>query len=419
MQPLLDLLGPFFGGPQYVLILLLAIVKIGAVLGMVMGVVPFVVLYERKLLGWIQVRPGPNRVGPWGILQGIIDGAKLFMKEEIVPKMVDRPLYYLAPAIITCAAVLALSIIPFGPIVSQADTLALYKLLGLKQSQGLPVAIPLAVTNLNVGIFFVFAISSLSVYGITLAGWSSDNKWSLLGGLRASAQMISYEITVGLAIAGVLLLAGSLNLYEIIRQQQGGILNWFVWYQPIGFVLFLIGGFAETNRLPFDLPEAESELTGGYHTEYSSMKFALFFLSEYINMIVFSAMACTLFLGGFTGVAPLSVVWAGAPSWVSYLLGPAVLFAKIIGFLTLFIVVRGFLPRLRYDQLMNFGWKVMLPLGLANFALTSVLLGLGVTNRWVHFVAGMAILVILDQILSRVRKSQLRSRYRYYAREAA
>lgn len=416
MQMLLDILAPFFGGPGRAMTFVLALVKIGVVIGMVMGIVPFVVLYERKLLGWMQDRPGPNRVGPWGLLQGIIDGVKLFLKEEILPAKVDRILYYLSPAILTMAALIALAIIPFGPVVSQADMLAFYGLLGIQDTSQMPMRIALAITDLNVGILFLFAIASVGVYGITLAGWSSNNKWSLLGGLRSSAQMISYEISMALAIVGVLLLAGSLSMFEIVRGQQGGLLNWFIWYQPIGFVLFVIAGFAETNRLPFDLPEAESELTGGYHTEYSSMKFALFFLSEYINMIVFSAICATLFLGGYTGLWPLASLVPGLPGWAGYLLGPVTLFAKIVVFLTFFIAVRGVLPRFRYDQLMDLGWKVMLPLGLVNVALTAVLLGFG-APKWVFFVCGIGILLGCDQVLRRHRRRQLRAKYRYYAEQ--
>lgn len=416
MQALVNTLGPFFGGPQNVVILLLALAKIVIFLGMVMTMVPFVVLFERKLLGWIQERPGPNRVGPWGLLQGIVDGVKLFLKEDFVPAKVDRLLYYLGPTVITVVALIALSIIPFGPMVSEADASALYGALGFADTTGFPTRIPLAIANLNISILFVFAVTSVGVYGITLAGWSSNNKWSLLGGIRAVAQMVSYEITMGLAIAGVLLVAGTLNFYEMIGQQSGGFWNWIVWVQPIGFVLFVTAMFAETNRLPFDLPEAESELTGGYHTEYSSMKFALFFLSEYINMIIVSAVCSTLFLGGFTGIVPLSMIWAGAPGWVGYLLGPAIMLAKILGFVAFFIFIRGVWPRLRYDQLMNLGWKVLLPLGFINLALTAILLAAG-APKIVFFLSGVAVLIVADQLLRRKRRRQLSAKYRYFARQ--
>jgi len=416
MQSLINTLAPFLGGPQYVVILLFALVKILIVIGMIMGMTPFVVLYERKLLGWIQERPGPNRVGPWGLFQGIVDGVKLFLKEDFVPGTVDRVLYYLGPAIITSIALIALSIVPFGPMVSPADTLAFYQWLGIENTPNLPNVIPLAVTNLNISILFVFAVTAVGVYGITLAGWSSNNKWSLLGGIRASAQMVSYEITMGLAIAGVLLVAGTLNFYEMLGQQGGGFWNWIVWYQPIGFVLFVTAMFAETNRLPFDLPEAESELTGGYHTEYSSMKFALFFLAEYMNMIVVSAVCVTLFLGGFTGIVPLSMVAPNAPAWVGYLLGPVILLIKVLGFVTFFIFIRGVWPRFRYDQLMNLGWKVLLPLGFINLALTAVLLALN-APVWVFLGSGVLVLIVADQLLRRKRRRQLGSKYRYFARQ--
>ncbi len=419
IESFLNLFAPFFGGPQYVFVILLALVKIGIVVGMVQGAVPFIVLFERKFIGWIQERPGPNRVGPWGVLQGIVDGVKLFIKEDFIPKGVDRPLYYAAPTIITVAAMVALCIVPFGPIVGPQDTAALYQALGILNPAGFPQTIPLAITNLNVGVLFVFAVTSMSVYGITLAGWSSNNKWSLLGGVRATAQMISYEITMGLAITSAILVAGSLNLYEIIEQQSGGIQHWAVWKQPIAFLLFVIAGFAETNRLPFDLPEAESELTGGYHTEYSSMKFALFFLSEYMNMIIFASMAATLFLGGYTGIAPLAAIWPAAPAWMGYLLGPVILFAKVFVFIALFVAARAALPRLRYDQLMNFGWKVLLPLGLVNLALVATLMALGVKSAVVYFLCGAAVIVALDQAWRRRRLGQLRARYRYFARPSA
>lgn len=413
MEQVLNFLGPLCGGRGYVLILLLSMVKIGLVIGMVMGIVPFVVLYERKLLGWMQDRPGPNRVGPWGLFQGIVDGIKLFIKEEFLPANVDRILFFAAPAMITIAALLALAIIPFGPVIPKEQTLQFYRLIGIKNLSGLPQEIALGISNLNIGVLYAFAITSLGVYGITLAGWSSNNKYSLLGGLRASAQMVSYEITMGLAIAGVLLLAGSLNLFEIVQDQKGGFWNWYVWRQPIGFLLFLIAGFAETNRLPFDLPEAESELTGGYHTEYSSMKFALFFLSEYINMIIFSAMCATLFLGGYSGIVPLEKLGLHPPVWAAYLLGPVVLFLKIGAFLTFFIATRGVLPRLRYDQLMNLGWKVMFPLGLVNLAISAILMGIG-APKLAYFFLGAAIIIGCDQVLRFRRRRQLR-KYRYFA----
>lgn len=414
MQSFFDTFGPAFGGGGNLFLILVSLLKIVAVIGAVQGLVPFIIVWERKLIAYMQVRPGPNRVGPWGLLQALVDGIKLFLKEDFIPKDVDKLLFYAAPAITVIAAFISLCAVPFGPVISAEHTAAIYRFLGIYNTADFPTTIPLAITNMNVGVLFVFAIASVGVYGITLAGWSSNNKWSLLGGLRASAQMISYEITMALSICAALLVAGKLNIFEIIHAQTGGVLNWFIWYQPIGFVLFVIAMFAETNRLPFDLPEAESELTGGYHTEYSSMKFALFFLAEYINMIVGSIMCCVLFLGGYEGLFAIP----GAPSWFGYLSGPINILGKVSLFITFFVVVRGVLPRLRYDQLMDLGWKVMLPLGLINLTLTAVLFGLGVDNKWVHFFAGIAVLGATEVFFRSKRRKMLYSKYRYFSQSA-
>jgi NADH-quinone oxidoreductase subunit H len=377
MQPLLDALGQLVGGPGNALILLLALLKIALLLASILGVLPFIILYERKLISWTQDRPGPNRSGPWGLFHGLVDGIKLFFKEEIIPTGADRFLYLIAPTLVTAPAFLALCIVPIGPIVDGPTLAAVANFLGISPAtlgpSGSVSQIAIAVTNPNVGILYVLAITSIGVYGMTLAGWASNSKWSLLGGIRASAQMISYEISMSLSVIGVLLITGSLNLYDIIDVQKGGVHHWNIWAQPLAFVLFVIAMFAETNRLPFDLAEGESELTGGFHTEYSSMKFALFFLGEYVNMITVSAICSTLFLGGFTGLLPLFP--EGTPLY--YLAGPLLLPAKIFFFLTLFILARATMPRMRYDQLMNLGWKVMLPLGLMNLVITAIGVGLG------------------------------------------
>ncbi|MBI5153922.1 NADH-quinone oxidoreductase subunit NuoH, partial [Candidatus Poribacteria bacterium] len=352
LQPSFNFLGQFLGGPEHALILVGALVKIALVLGHVLGILPLIILAERKIIAYVQDRPGPNRVGPWGVLQGIADGLKLFMKEDFIPAGADRALYLLGPALVVVPAFVAMCIIPFGPVLEGQVLLDLYTLFGLQAMWTPATQMALAITNPNIGILYVFAITSVGVYGITLAGWSSENKWSLLGGIRASAQMISYEISFSLSIIGVLLLAGSLNMYDIVESQKGWLWHWNVFGQPAAFLIFLISIFAETNRLPFDLAEGEAELTGGFHTEYSSMKFAMFFMAEYVKMIGVSAIFTTMFLGG----------WQGPFVHQAPLLGIVYFWGKTIVSLIFMIWVRSTLPRLRYDRLMAFGWKVLIPL---------------------------------------------------------
>jgi NADH-quinone oxidoreductase subunit H len=318
---------------------LVAAVKSVIIIGFLLTGFAYMTLFERKVAGRIQVRYGPNRVGPFGLLQPLADGIKLFFKEDVRPLGADPIVYLAAPAISTLVALAAFAVIPVGPAIN---------LFG--------VPIPLQLANVDIGILYVLAIGSLGVYGIALAGWSSNNKYSLLGGIRASAQMISYELSLGLSLMGVIMIAGTLNLGEIVDAQSR---YWFIFLQPLGFILYVISGIAETNRAPFDLPEAETELVAGYHTEYSGMKFALFFMAEYINMITVSSIATTMFLGGYHG--PFNLL--DGPWW--FLL-------KILLLLFLYVWLRATLPRLRYDRLMNFGWKVLLPLGLANIVLTAV-----------------------------------------------
>lgn len=285
---------------------------------------------ERRLLGFWQDRPGPNRVGPFGLFQVIADMIKLFFKEDFVPRFADIPVFILAPTIVMAAMLLGFAVIPVSPAVGVID--------------------------LNVGLLFFLAMSSMAVYSVILGGYASNNKYALLGGLRAAAQTVSYEVFMGLSLMGVVMLAGSFNLREIVLAQQGG---WFILPQFVGFLIFLIAGIAESHRLPFDLPEAEHELTAGFHTEYSGMKFGMFFVGEYLSVILISALITTLFLGG----------------WLGPWLPPAVWFALKTGLLVaLFVLLRAALPRPRYDQLMHFGWKVMLPLSLANLLLTGGIL---------------------------------------------
>src|SRR3982751_1432119 len=303
----------------------------------------FMVWMERKVCAYIQDRSGPNRVGFEGVLQPFADVIKLLFKEQLKPKAADTVLFALAPLVSTTAAFAAFSVVPFG-----TET----TLFGL-----LDRPIPLEITDVNVAVLVIFAITSMGIYGLVLAGWSSNSKYSLLGGLRSSAQMISYELSYGLALAAVIMLAGSLSLREIVIGQSGfwwilgfiPIPKWIIFLQPIGFVIYMCAGIAETNRAPFDFPEAEQELVAGYHTEYSSMAFALFFLAEYVNMVTVSAVATSLFLGGW--LLPFVPEWLG---WIVFL-------AKVFFLLFVYIWIRWTLPRYRYDQLMAFGWKVLLP----------------------------------------------------------
>jgi len=303
----------------------------------------YLTLLERRVLARMQVRIGPNRAGPLGLLQPVADGIKLFFKEELIPAQADRAIFVLAPIVTLIPALIILAVVPLGPPI---------ELFGRTITLGLA-------PEINVGVLYLMAVSSISVYGIVLAGWSSNNKYSMMGALRSSAQMISYELAMGLAFIGPILLAGSMSLQAIVDGQAS---VWYIVYQPIGFVVFLLASIAEVNRAPFDMPEAEQELTAGYHSEYSGMKFALLFMAEYDKMIAVSAIAATLFLGGYQGPfldqAPL--------------LGPVYLFVKVVAILLLMIWLRATLPRFRYDRLMAFGWKILLPLALANVALTAV-----------------------------------------------
>lgn len=305
----------------------------------------YLTLFERRVLAKIQTRIGPNRVGPLGLLQPVADGLKLIFKEELIPERADRTLFVLAPIITVIPALIILAVLPFGPPI---------------QAFGLTISQAIA-ANVNVGVLYLMAVSSIAVYGITLAGWSSGNKYALLGGLRAAAQMVSYELALGLSFVVPILLAGSMSLLDIVDAQQG-FTQWFVWKQPLGFLLMFIASIAEINRAPFDEPEAEQELVAGFHTEYSGMKFALFFMAEYIKMIAVSAIAVALFFGGFWG--------PGVEQFP--LLGPLYLLIKVVVLLFVMVWIRGTLPRLRYDRLMKFGWKVLLPVALFTVAFTAV-----------------------------------------------
>ncbi|HRZ99967.1 MAG TPA: NADH-quinone oxidoreductase subunit NuoH [Candidatus Paceibacterota bacterium] len=328
-----------------------SLVKIGVVLATVMLMISYAVVAERRICAFIQDRIGPNRVGPWGLLQPFADGLKSFLKEDFVPGHVRKVYFWLAPAAAMLPGLLTVAVIPFGS-----------NLGGQK----------MVIADLNVGILYTFGIVSLGVYGIVLAGYAANSKYPFLGGIRSSAQMISYEVAMGLSVIPVFMLAGDLNLSRVIELQTGGWFGWLVFKLPLSFFLFVIAGFAETNRLPFDLPEAENELVGGYNTEYSSIKFALFFMGEYANMIMLSAMTVTLFLGGWT--LPFAGLDRPATTLTVGLLHIGIFLAKVIALVCFMIWVRWMLPRFRFDQLMDLGWRRMIPVGLANIVIYAVIL---------------------------------------------
>jgi len=337
--------------------IVLKFVAITVVFVVVLLVVAYTVLAERRVLGFIQGRLGPNRVGYGGILQPFADLLKFILKEDIVPDKSTRFVYFLAPVIATMAALMTMIVYPFGPEIRIPFT---------------QISLPLYVARFDVALLYVLGITSIGVYGIALAGWSSNNKYSLMGGLRASAQMISYELGLGLGLIGVILLAGTLDLAQVVELQSGWHgTRWFILFQPLGFVIYLTAAIAETNRVPFDLPEAETELVAGFHTEYSAMKFALFFLAEYINMFTVSMLAATLFWGGWN--VPFLDLLVARGSFLFGLISALGFLFKVCVFLFIYIWLRGTLPRFRFDQLMDFGWKVLVPLALLNIFLTATL----------------------------------------------
>jgi NADH-quinone oxidoreductase subunit H len=328
--------------------IVIPLLKIVILLNAVLVAVTYMVLLERKVIAWVQVRLGPMRVGPHGVLQPIADAVKLLLKEDITPARADRWVFTLAPIITMVPALIVFAVIPFGETV---------QLFGRE--------VPLYITDLNVGLLYIVAVTSIGVYGIILAGYASNSKYPLLAGLRASAQLVSYEIALIMTLVSMIIMAGTLSMVEIVRAQYEANL-WFIFVQPVAFVIFFVSGLAETNRAPFDMPEAEQELTGGFHTEYSGMRFALFFLAEYANMIVISSVAVTLFLGGWLRPFPnvgLLAFLDIVPSWIWFLL-------KTFVFVYVFLWIRATLPRYRYDQLMRLGWKVLIPLALANLFVT-------------------------------------------------
>ena len=350
--------------------LLLTIITIAIVMGALQGTCAYLILLERKIAAWVQNRKGPNRVGPWGLFQPLADGLKFVLKEEVIPKHVDKLFYLIAPAIAVFMALFAFAVMPFGPTDAAPQVEAWPQTIAEEQAfvasesgQQYQQAVTeyndnfqfVIAPNVNIGMLFILAVGSLAVYAIVLGGWSSNNKYSIMGSLRASAQMISYEIPMGTAILGIVLITGSLNLEQIITYQANH--GWNILYQPLAGILFITAIFAECNRLPFDMPEAEQELVGGYHTEYSGMKFALFFLGEYTHMITTSFLVMVLFFGGwhFPGLANAGII-------VKLL----IFAGKMAGFIVFYMLIRWTIPRFRFDQLMSLAWKVMIPMTMLN-----------------------------------------------------
>ncbi len=332
------------GNLHFIMQFIIILVKIAIVISVILLHVMYATYFERKVIGHMQVSLGPMRTGPHGIWQPIADGLKSFFKEDIIPAQADKPVFILAPIIFTFAAMSALAVIPF----SSGDWYV--------------------IANINVGLLYVLAMSSLGAYGVVMAGWSSNSKYSFLGGLRASAQVISYEVCMGMSLIGVILMAGSMNLTEIVNAQQQHWYGMFIIPQFLGYFVFIVAAFAETNRTPFDLPEAESELVAGYFVEYSGMRFALYYMSEYIGMLVMSSMAAICFMGGWT----LPPFITGAVPILLAVPGIVWLLAKVYFHIFLFYWIRATVPRYRYDQLMALGWKVLLPLALLNIVVTSI-----------------------------------------------
>lgn len=349
--------------------LLAAVVKIIIALAVLLTADAYTVWLERKLVGRMQNRWGPQRVGFFGLLQPLADGIKFILKEDLTPPYVNKTIYILAPMLALTMALTSIALVPIGPVIEIAGVRTPLQITGVAEANG-------GATDIGVGLLIILGITSLAVYGIALAGWSSNSKYSLLGSLRASAQMVSYEIALGLSLVGVLILCGTFSLREIVDQQLGtwwGIIpKWNIFKgQFVAFFVYLMAAFAETNRVPFDLPEAETELVAGYHTEYSAMKFAMFFVAEYTNMITVACVASVMFLGGWSGPIP-----GFLPPFVQALM-PLFWFAvRVFIFLFLYIWIRGTLPRFRYDQLMAFGWKILFPLSLANIVITALVVAL-------------------------------------------
>ncbi|MFF5382091.1 NADH-quinone oxidoreductase subunit NuoH [Pedobacter suwonensis] len=331
-------------------------ILVAVIFGISLVIAMYSTYAERKVAAYLQDRLGPDRAGPFGILQPLADGVKMFMKEEIIPASSNRWLFIVGPGLALLCACIGTAVIPWGSPIEIGGKI-----------------VPLQVADINVGVLYIFGVVSLGVYGVMIGGWASNNKYSLLSAIRAASQNISYEIAMGLSIIALLLMTNTLSLKEIVDQQHG--LNWNVWYQPLGFLIFMVCSFAETNRAPFDLPECETELIGGYHTEYSSMKLGFYLFAEYINMFVSSAVMAALYWGGYNYPGMDYVAAHLGPTWAP-LIGTAVFFGKIVMFIFFFMWVRWTIPRFRYDQLMNLGWKGLIPLAIANIIITGIVIAI-------------------------------------------
>ena len=374
--------------------ILITLITIGVVVAAIPGVCNYLILLERKLSAWMQDRIGPNRVGPMGLFQPLADGIKLLLKEEVVPPHVDKVLYVMAPALSVFTALMAFAVVPFGPVDETVPSFLRF----------------IIAPNINIGLIFIFAITSLGVYGIVLGGWASNNKYSALGAMRASAQVVSYEIPLGMSVLGLALMSGTLNLEELMHQQtQGGIMSWNIWFQPLAAIMFFTASLAEANRLPFDLAECEQELIGGWHTEYSALKWALFFLGEYTHMITISFLTSILFLGGWNMpfIAEASSNYPGV--WLVKLL---VLFGKAFSFICLMIMLRWTIPRFRFDQLMELAWKVMIPLSLANLVMVMFCMHFGFSRWWLFF-GSLGLFAAWGVISANLREAELSERPGY------
>ncbi|MFG2211500.1 NADH-quinone oxidoreductase subunit NuoH [Streptomyces sp. NPDC048638] len=361
----------------------LVVIKAVFCFAFLMLTVLFSIVWERKVVAWMQLRIGPNRHGPWGLLQSLADGIKLMLKEDLVVKRADKAVYVLAPVVAAIPAFMAIAVIPFGPADNEVSIFG--------------VRTPMQLTDLPIGILYILATASVGIYGIVLAGWSSGSTYPLLGGLRSCAQMISYEIAMGMSFAAVFLYSGSMSTSTIVESQQS---KWYVLLLPVSFIIYIIAMVGETNRAPFDMPESEGDLVGGFNTEYSSIKFAMFMLAEYINMVTVSAVAVTLFLGGWKAPYPITTVWEGANhGW-----WPMLWFViKVQLLLFFFIWVRGTLPRVRYDQFMKLGWKVLIPVSLVWLMLVATVRALKNEGydfqQIVLYVAGAAIALLLISLV--------------------
>jgi NADH-quinone oxidoreductase subunit H len=374
--------------------LITTLLTIGVAMAAILTACAYLVLAERKVSAWMQDRIGPNRVGPFGLLQPLADALKIMLKEAIIPSHVDKGLFVLAPAISVMTALLAFAVVPFGP------------------SEGIPSWIRFIIApGIDIGLVFIFAVGSLAVYGVILGGWASNNKYSALGSLRASAQVISYEIPLGMSALGVVLLSGTLNLEQILMQQaKAGIAGWNFWLQPLACLIFYVSSLAESNRLPFDLSECEQELVGGFHTEYGGLRLVLFFLGEYTHITTISFLTAILFFGGwhFPWIATPESTYTGA--WLVKVL---VLLTKVVISIFLIMLIRWTIPRFRFDQLMELTWKVFIPLALANVVAVMTVLQIG-ANRWWLLPISLGLFVLAAVVAAVVKRTELNRRRRRY-----